>query len=859
MKRSALRRLLALVVLAATVFALSAAPAGASQYPYQYPYQYPNQNPYQYPYQYPYGSTGRGRFKDILDEKVSQAADVLYDLGVVNGTSPGLFTPEGRLTRAEMCKIAVEVLGLGEKVQGQMYRTIFTDVGGSHWARGYVNLAATTEITEGSRLMLGLGNGTFGPELEVTYQETATLVLRILGYGAEANQSWPYGAIETASQLGLDQGLGITAPSDPITRAQTVQLFYRMLTLKPKGEAEAYAGKLGKLVEDVIILSTDATINGQSGWVLGVQGGSTVTYPAAAPADATLLGRRGSVLLDKEGRFVTLLSDDSTSVTGALTQKQGNFLTLSGQGRYTLSESTPVYTGSAHDSAITTYGEYSANLRVGDALTLYLDGKGLVIGLFRGEASTETRFVVVRGATASYDTFRAITGGAYNYTIRKNGATVSMSAIKQYDVATYDPISKVLDVCDVRLSCIYENAYPAPTAPSRVTAAGGNEFDVLADAMVEFAGRRLGDAITLLFTSNGKVAGVLSSQYSWSGVSSNALGVVVAGENGKPQFELLGCKLVLKNGIPEDTPSWGLFNAYSNQWNVLSLQPMGGYGGGQFYPSNLVLNGTRVSPYVRIYERLSSGEMRARSLSELPASVYVTQYHVDSAGQIDLMILGSYSGDGVEYGRVDVLNGYRVERLPDPDPTPAPTAPGPDQGGDGSGGDGGSGPDKDEPKLPTYRRTTAQKIVVNGAPQDVPEGRYFYSGYAAVTVTGDGFMYANYLQGISNVPTSAFYTQDGVTYVQTSQGVYVVDDNVQCYNIAASYTPPSYPPYWVNSGMWENNEWTGEWPESWPAEWFPEAPNIVKFNTLNECRNFASTVNVYIDTTGQRVRVVEVP
>ncbi|MDE6839390.1 MAG: S-layer homology domain-containing protein, partial [Oscillospiraceae bacterium] len=222
MKRSALRRLLALVVLAAAVFALSAAPAGASQYPYQYPYQYPNQNPYQYPYQYPYGNTGRGRFKDILDEKVSQAADVLYDLGVVNGTSPGLFTPEGRLTRAEMCKIAVEVLGLGDKVQGQMYRTIFTDVGGSHWARGYVNLAATTEITEGSRLMLGLGNGTFGPELEVTYQETVTLVLRILGYGAEANQSWPYGAIETASQLGLDRALiKSSAPRSPLRRAES--------------------------------------------------------------------------------------------------------------------------------------------------------------------------------------------------------------------------------------------------------------------------------------------------------------------------------------------------------------------------------------------------------------------------------------------------------------------------------------------------------------------------------------------------------------------------------------------------------------------------------------------------------------
>ena len=816
MKHSKLKKALSLLLSLALVLPLTALPASA------------------------------GQFRDVTDSQTSMAADVLSALGIVNGTGNGEFSPDGHLTRDQLCKMAVLVLGMGDKVESQAYRTIFTDMGSKHWARGYVNLAATTEVPEGSgaRLMLGLGNGTFGPDREITYQEAVTLALRILGYGEEANRAWPSGALQTAARLGLDADLNIIKPTDPITRGQTALMFYRLLATPAKGGEQPFAAGMGDLVDDVIVLSTNATVNNQSGWVITAQGGSTTAYRPTAPVDSSLVGLRGAALLDEEGRFVTLLPDRSSYVSAAVTQIQGYYLYLAGRGRYTMPEDTPVYSGASYDSSVTAYKDYMASLRVGDVVTLYLDGAGKVTGLFRSEASPESGFIVVRSTPVNAYSFLPLTGGEQVYTVRKNGATISLSDIKQYDVVTYDPISRVLDVCDVRLTCVYENAYPSPESPSTVTAAGGNTFTVLADAASSFYGRRLGDSITLLLTSNGMVAGVLN-QSGWDGwgyTSSNALGVLVGDE-----FQLLGCSKTLHlneaSKLQLQGYATGLFNAYSAQRGILSLQSAGSYSGGQFSLSNMTLGSTRVSPGVRIYERLSGGVMKARSLSDLPANVSVIQYHVDSSGLVDLIIIGSYSGDGVEYRRIDVLNGYKVKEI-----------------------DPGFVPDFDDPdyeskfQYPTYERTSAQQVSVDGGePIDVADGRHLTTGYAQISVDVDGTVaYANYLRAIFDVPSSAFYTQDGVTYVQTSQGVLQVADDVQCYNIAASYSSStSLTPPWMNNGMWSGNLWQGEWPENWPMQWFPSAPTIVKFPTLSDCRNFSSTLTLYVDSVGQRVRVIE--
>lgn len=800
MKHIKLQRVLALLVAVAAVLTLSPVPGRASQY------------------------------KDVSDKQVALAADVLSALGVVNGTAPGEFSPEGHLTRAQLCKMAIEMMGLGEEAKAQAFRTIFSDVKGSHWASGYVNLAAVTEV-EGSRLMLGLGNGQFGPDQEVTYQEAATMVLRILGYSAEANRVWPFSAIETAGQLGLDKDLGISAPSAPITRGQTAVLFYNLLATPAKGDTDPYANRLGKLEKDVIVLATNASINGRSGWVLLARNGEILSYPAAAPLDDSQLGLRGWAMLDQDGQFISLVPDDSASITAVVKSKQGDYLYLEGQERFTMPADTPVYTGSTHDAAVSTYKEYKVDLRVGDTVTLYQDDKGRVVGLYRGESSVESGFVVVKGKVTT-DTFRPILGDGRYYTIRKNGADISLSQIKEYDVVTYDPINKALNVCDVHLSCYYENAEPTPNYPSEIVAAGGNKFQVMADAMGDFAGLKLGDQITLLFTASGKVAGVMPKQT--GGVGSQAVGVLLDG-----RFHLLGCNLVLsaenaKGGAFDMKPSnWNCFyTASSNKRGELSLTAAGDTElvNVPFNINRMMVDDEKVGSGVRVYERLNSGALVLRNLAELPSSPTVYQYHM-TGNYVDSIILAPYSGEGENYGRIDVINGFVL--------TQSETNTGPN----------GSG-------FAVWVFKPTQQVRFTGKDGSSTtynvDGSLYYSGYGTISFKADGSIAdITYLKRQENIrSSSSFFVRDGVTYVNTAVGALEVAEDVLCINRAALNIEPLTPPMWVYSAF-------AQLPSDIPSEWYQDAPEIVRFDSLGECRGFSDTVTVYYDEVAKIVRAVE--
>ena len=76
-------------------------------------------------------------------------------------------------------------MGRGAEEPAQRNRTIFTDVGPTYWARGYVNLASSITIggtagenggtTGGTRLIMGVGDGTFRPNQAITYGEAVTI------------------------------------------------------------------------------------------------------------------------------------------------------------------------------------------------------------------------------------------------------------------------------------------------------------------------------------------------------------------------------------------------------------------------------------------------------------------------------------------------------------------------------------------------------------------------------------------------------------------------------------------------------------------------------------------------------------
>ncbi|MGN0968897.1 MAG: S-layer homology domain-containing protein, partial [Oscillospiraceae bacterium] len=756
-----------------------------------------------------------------------------------------------------------EIMGKGDEARAQMNRTIFTDVKGTHWGRGYVNLAATMVLDEstGTRLMMGTGSGRFEPERDISYREAVTLILRMLGYGAEAERNWPAGAVQTAAELGLDEGLNVSDPAAALTRGQAALLFCRLLATPAKGEEEPYAHKLGTLVEDAIILSVDATLNGQSGWVVATKGGP---YRARGSVDSGLVGRRGDLLLDRDGRFITLLIDESQCVTVTVSRTQGNYLHAANGVRYTLADDTPVYSGASGE--VSTYQETLPSIKPGDVVTLYLDA-GQVVGMFRSSASVESGFLVAQG-TVSAASLYPLTGGASDYTVRKNGSTISLQEIKKYDVLTYDAVSKVLYVSDTRISCVYENAAPSLSAPSAITVLGGNTFDVMADAMDTLAQFRIGQSFTLLLTADGRVAGAVQS-----GTTGNAMGLV-SGD----KLTLTGINKTLDLSKAGDTARLdGQLVYVSGSHGQINLRKVPlSTSTGSFEKASMRLGSLSVSGSVRIYEQGADG-LTAVSLSSLPATVPasgISGYRTDSSGKVDLIVLRDSSGDGYTYGRIEFVSKSEMEYKP---------------GGDPLREGGGNYTYNSSTQTLTitdgsivvtgvvfengYAYQNGYRLDVNGKridwegylvdgygnrireQQDVlylrfttPDGSREYrstsahgsAGFGVITTytDWDGVEFASVkstLTAVTNVRSADFYTVDGVTYVQAKGQTYEVADNVLCYNASASGSR------WI----WGANE--GSYVYTTENLWF---------DSLLEARTFSDTLTIYVDSVGQKVRAV---
>lgn len=770
MEHTKRNRLLPFLMAAAMVFTLLALPARASQ------------------------------FTDIADPEVSMAADVLSALGVVNGTGGGRFSPNASLTRAQFCKMAIEIMGNGELAEGQKYRGIFKDVKSTHWSVGYVNLAATLDLGEGVYLMQGTGNGNFAPDRNISYQEAVTTLLRVLGYGAEAERYWPNGAIQTAAGLGLDRGLNVTNPAGAITRGQAALLFYRMLSVSPKGSEQTFlqARGLGQQVDDVIVLSVTSANGVQT--LVTTEG----EYPAVIPVDPSLAGQRGSVLLDGKGRFIAMLTGETSTLSFTVSRRQGNVLYDADGGRHTVQDSAKVYTDLAGESFA--YDSYQEKINAGDSVTLYLDAKGQVVCMLHREAAVLSSFVIVRGS-ASASMFAALTGSERNYTILRNGRPASMSDLQDWDVVTYDPTSKILYACDVRLRCVYEGASPSPASPTEgITAAGGNTFKVLDDAMGSFADQKIGNTLILMLTYDGKVAGLYPTQ---GANSNNTLGVL---SKDKDKFQLLNCQLTLE--LNEDSAATAsssrasLFTAASGRRDVLTLTAASTQTSSTFDKASMTLSNLTVIPQPIVYEQTPTGLLPVE-LADVPETAAVSQYHRNSAGQVDILILSPFSGDGVEYGRIDIRYEEKMEegnlvRIPQLWFT------------SNSGGSYATRLIEASGSLSTSVRygTLAYGISLGGE---------IGSSAGSPVVTS-----VEPLQSVSDVSSSAFYTADGRTYVRTSQGVFEVADDVQCYNEAAS---------------------------GWTAG---DGPKVEWFDSLTACRNYSDTLTIYLDAMSQKVRIISV-
>ncbi|HIT85106.1 MAG TPA: S-layer homology domain-containing protein [Candidatus Ornithomonoglobus intestinigallinarum] len=159
-------------------------------------------------------AAGAAGLNDIKNYNFEQEILLLNVLGIVEGDENGDFNPNEYVTRAEAAKLMMTAFSY----DGTIYSprgTEFSDVGAEHWASGYIQAAADVGH------IAGMGDGTYMPESNITFEQACTLIVRALGYDMFAQDmgGYPTGHMYYANDLGLTEKLSFSG-TDDITRGE---------------------------------------------------------------------------------------------------------------------------------------------------------------------------------------------------------------------------------------------------------------------------------------------------------------------------------------------------------------------------------------------------------------------------------------------------------------------------------------------------------------------------------------------------------------------------------------------------------------------------------------------------------------
>ena len=181
-------------------------------------------------------------------------------------------------------------------------------------------------------------------------------------------------------------------------------------------------------------------------------------------------------------------------------------LTASNGSSYRISSGAVVLSGSeTYDYS--TSGYLQLNSRAGSSVRLFADDTGAIRYLYLSSGTTSaSQAAVADTSSAASSLARALGISGRSYAITKNGAAASSGDLAEYDVAYYDAATGTMRASDYKVTGYISAASPNVTAAETITVAGC-EFPVLESAWESLAGFRIGDAVTLLLTDDGKVAG----------------------------------------------------------------------------------------------------------------------------------------------------------------------------------------------------------------------------------------------------------------------------------------------------------------------------------------------------------------
>lgn len=599
--------------------------------------------------------------------------------------------------------------------------------------------AQNVEILKLLGVIEGNGAGQFNPYAQLTRAEFSKMVVMLIGKGNEAMRyrtvtifpdvrasHWAAGYInlavrQTEPKLLAGTPDGTFQPERAITYGEAVTILMRVL-----GYADKDTG--GVWPDSYIDLAKSAGVSN------GVElaGNAAITRTQAAQLFVNVLyadTKDGKNYIDRGDKY-TLVSVDGGTGELRLIDEKGVIVTK------------------------TLENPSSASVLIG--LKGYLvertNGKVRTFLPENGEtAGTISNAAVIVSADRSTVGFSDLAGGRTDYRIYKDGREISASALKKYDVATYNASTNVINICDTRVSVYYEGCDPKPAEPTVITVLGGTRLNVLPSAQSSVAKFKPGQQMTILLTADGQVAGADDS-----GARGNAIGVVT---DGKVQM-LCGMTLIELVCKSETVTNGVVRISASGKDKIYLSEASGGSVSGDLIVSERTIGSKKLADNAMIFE---NGKLVALSsfTNDRVAREQISYARTNASGEIDLVVINRSTGE--RYGRVfweSAANQIPVNDASGRKPT-------------------------DEGWEPTYRTEYDESLGVDEGGTKTKTFAMKYNvktgDYVAFKINqgGTGFSQMIKLTELSKVSFSSWIGDNAVTF---GSRTYEVPSDVLCFN-----------------------------------------------------------------------------
>lgn len=599
--------------------------------------------------------------------------------------------------------------------------------------------AQNVEILKLLGVIEGNGAGQFNPYAQLTRAEFSKMVVMLIGKGNEAMRyrtvtifpdvrasHWAAGYInlavrQTEPKLLAGTPDGTFQPERAITYGEAVTILMRVL-----GYADKDTG--GVWPDSYIDLAKSAGVSN------GVElaGNAAITRAQAAQLFVNVLyadTKDGKNYIDRGDKY-TLVSVDGGTGELRLIDEKGVIVTK------TLENPSSA-------SVLIGLKGYLVERTNGKVRT-FLPENGETVGTISNAA-------VIVSADRSTVGFSDLAGGRTDYRIYKDGREISASALKKYDVATYNASTNVINICDTRVSVYYEGCDPKPAEPTVITVLGGTRLNVLPSAQSSVAKFKPGQQMTILLTADGQVAGADDS-----GARGNAIGIVT---DGKVQM-LCGMTLIELVCKSETVTNGVVRISASGKDKIYLSEASGGSVSGDLIVSERTIGSKKLADNAMIFE---NGKLVALSsfTNDRVAREQISYARTNASGEIDLVVINRSTGE--RYGRVfweSAANQIPVNDASGRKPT-------------------------DEGWEPTYRTEYDESLGVDEGGTKTKTFAMKYNvktgDYVAFKINqgGTGFSQMIKLTELSKVSFSSWIGDNAVTF---GSRTYEVPSDVLCFN-----------------------------------------------------------------------------